>query len=124
MTEHALFGRIELNILRSLGLAIPYGYIEQGFYAHGGSGFTGHYYRIALLLMQILHFANQKKWLWLADSVFNITVQDAFYWIFAWKVPNQWAWYYPVWHGFPLTYLFGAPLTVYAYWKVKHGKRQ
>lgn len=103
--------RIEINIIRSLGLAIPYGYIEQALQFHG------HFYRPALLLLQIIPFVNRNRWLWLGDVMLNIFVEDLFYWIFLWQIPTQWAWFYPVVGSFPVLYAVTFPIIVYAYWK-------
>lgn len=106
----AIFDNILLNFLRVFSLGVCYGIVET--YVPGDQIPI---YRVIYIIMFTFPFISKNLWLWLADSITCMTVQDAVYWIYIGKLPWQWSWYYPVYHHIPLLYFVSIPLAIYSY---------
>jgi hypothetical protein len=105
--------RLMVNILRAVFLGLTYGFLE----VHLSVQLPELTYRIVYALLLTLPFVNSNLWIWAADGLLAQAVQDSSFWVFARKLPFQWAWYYPVVGHVPIDDVVAAVLIVFFYLK-------
>jgi len=110
----AIKNNLLINIVRALSLGISYGIIETYVPIKEIP-----IYRIIYLVMLSLPFISVNYFVWLGDAALCMLVQDMTYWAYLHEIPDQWAWYYPVYHGIPLLYPAGIVLITIFYWRAR-----